>query len=226
MDQGVLVQFNLVKFVADLDWFSLGLLVLLIFSVTWIFSLLMTLRFDINSALAELSGLLVHVKGMQSMSEVERYTAQMKSGVAKLFFSALDAELAGVSWRGGFQTESVHGASRKFYQRSLFSARDVVVDALCARVDRAIIAGWGIGLLSLCAILIRSLMFVLTHGSLIMEGMGTERWLFAVLLYALIGVWGVCVTSWMCGFLKIALASIDQQLKRLCWRLVLLTESV
>ena len=225
MDSGLLMQFNLAKFVLDLDFFSVGLLALLVFSVTWLFSLLMTLRFDVNSALNDTSALLVRVKSMHDMAEVDRLVSEVKSGVGKVFFDSLVSELA-----GSFSDFSLEGvsladaATKKFFLRSVLSSRDVVVDALCARVDRAVVAGWGVGLLSLCAILIRSLMLVLSHGAMLAEGVGVDRWLFGTLLYAIIGVWGVCVTSWVCGFLKITVCSMDQQLKRLCWRVVFLSD--
>lgn len=225
MDTGVLVQFNLAKFVLDLDYFSVGLLVLLVASVTWLLSLVMTLRFDVNSALQDVSLLLKRVKKAESARDVDRIVGESTSGVSKSFFDVLAAEFS-IASSGAFAQEaaSADPASKKFFQRSVFSARDVLVDALCARLDRAVVAGWGVGLLSLCAILVRSLMLVLARGAASSDALGVERWLFAALVFAIIGVWGVCATNWMCGFLKIGLASIDQQLKRLCVRLVFLSE--
>lgn len=225
MDFAVLMQFNLTKFVFELDYFSLVLLVSLIASVTWIFSVLMALRFDVNCAFKDVYFALNAIQKMKSVEELDAFIAERSAGINKTFFSSLASEMMGmISGNGLKELSFADAATKKFFQRSVFSSRETVVGGLCERVDRAIVAGWGVGLLSLCAMLIRSLMLVLSRGAMLAEGIGVDRWLFGTLLYAIIGVWGVFVTNWICGFLKISVCSIDQNLKKLCWRLVLLSD--
>lgn len=223
METDALMHFNLTKFVFGLDFFSLGLLIILLAVVTWLLSLLMSLRFEVGLALSETTEMLQRMKKLQVFSEVvPSLQAPSFLGFGQIFFDALTEE-CGVSLRGkGF--DGTGHLSGRFFQKSVFAARDSAIDVLCARVERASLVGWGVGLLSLCAVLIRSLMLVAIHGGIAVESAGIDGWLFGTLLYALLGVWGICVTTWICGFLKITLASIDQQLKRVCWRIVFLSE--
>ena len=211
-----------VSVVFDLDLFSLLLLVSLLMLTAWLLSLLFALRLELGAVITELrafSELARDARQFVTLSSKE--TAETINGVLK----AVAREFFVGSLVGSFFSIRVEDAMHaKRLQQAFALVREEAVNGFCARLERALTIGRGISLLSLCAVLVVVVMYVLQHGAGGLAGVRADCLVVASVLFCFLGAWSYLVCTVMSGFLRTHLALFNYEFKRLGTRLLLLAD--